>query len=396
MTARPLKVLFVHSSSEMYGSDRCLYELVRGIDKKRFVPIVVLPSGGALSGMLRDMGIAVYLTDPWVMRKGTFRSARLAPYMLKLPVSVLRLMRIIARESVSIVYSNTSVMIGPALAAYIMRRPHICHIRELYEGYPGLSRLYGPFLCASSKRIIAISNAAASLVDGRCRKKVEVVYDGIALDRFIDAPRRVPDIVSEWRRQGRIIVSDIGRISPIKGQELFIESARECMRHDRGLRFLIVGDVFKGNEQFLMRLRDTVRRYDLQDIVLFTGFVQDVDDFIASSDIIVLSTLIPEGLGQIVMEGMAAGRVVIAPDKGGPTELIRNGTDGILYMAGDRDSLTKAIMDTAADPVSRKAIGEQARHTAERRFGVQKNIAAVEKEIADAADQNGDRGAGSA
>ncbi len=381
MTARLLKVLFVHSSSEMYGSDRCLYELIKGIDRERFVPVVVLPFEGLLSGKLKDLGVTVYLADPWVLRKGTFRSIRILLYVLKLPVSVLRLMRIIRKESVEVVYSNTSVLVGPALAACIMHRPYICHLRELYDSHARLAKPYGKFLCATSKKILAISWAAASTVDRVCRKKVAVIHDGIALERFINATHRIPGIIATWKQQGCVVVSDIGRVSLIKGQALFIEAAKECAQHDRSLRFLIVGDVFKGNEQLMAHLKDTVRRYDMQDIVLFTGFVQDVDDFIAGSDIIVLSTIITEGLGQVVMEGMAAGRGVIAPDRGGPVELIRHGTDGILYRAGDKDSLVRAILGAAADPTSMARIREQARLKAEKEFGVKKNVAAIEDAI---------------
>ncbi len=49
----------------MYGSDRCLYELLRGIDKEQFVPAVVLPFEGELSEKITALGIPVSITDPW-------------------------------------------------------------------------------------------------------------------------------------------------------------------------------------------------------------------------------------------------------------------------------------------------------------------------------------------
>jgi glycosyltransferase involved in cell wall biosynthesis len=377
----PVKILFVHSSSEMYGSDRCLYELVKRIDKGEFVPVVVLPFEGELSKRFRVSGITVYITDPWVLRKSTFRSIRVISYLLKLPVSVLKLIRIIRKERISVVYSNTSVVIGSGLAAFIMRRQHICHIRELYDDYPLLSRFYRFFLCRFSQRIIAISNAAASFVNPACPKKLSVVYDGIALDRFVQATHKIPDTLSEWKRQERIVVSNIGRVSPIKGQELFVTAAKECAEHDSNLRFLIIGDVFKGNEQFMLHLHDMVNTCGMQDVLLFTGFRDDVDSFIFSSDLIVLSTIITEGLGQVVMEGMTAGKVVIAPDKGGPVELIEDGVDGILYNSGNHNALAEAVLKAAGDPALRKSIGEKAKSKAGKQFGIQNNIAAIEQVI---------------
>jgi glycosyltransferase involved in cell wall biosynthesis len=369
----------------MYGSDRCLYELLKRIDKEQFIPVLVLPFEGALSEKSRSLGITVYITDPWVLRKGIFHSIKFILYLLKLPLRALRLILIIRKEHISVVYSNTSVIIAPAVSAFIMRKPHICQIRELYDNYPRLSLFYRSFLCVFSQKIIAISNAAASLVHTTCPRKVTVVYDGIALDRFSVTDRKIPDTISEWKQQKRIVVSNIGRVSQIKGQELFIDSARECIKHDGNLRFLIIGGVFKGNERFMQHLQDRVKAYGMEETIMFTGFRDDVDDFMTGSDIIVVSTVITEGLGQVVMEGMAAGKAVIAPDRGGPAELIEHGIDGILYHPGNRDALAQAILKTAGDPAFRKSIGEKARSKAEKEFGIQNNIDAIEEILGETA-----------
>ncbi len=365
----------------MYGSDRCLYELLRGADKNQIWPEVVLPFEGELSEKLRALGIPVYITDPWVLRKGVFHSMQFLRYVLKLPVSVFRLARIIRNRHISVVYSNTSVIPGAALAAFVTRRPHIVHLREFYDNYPGLSPFYRSFLCLFSRRIVAISTAVAAFVKKSCPEKVIRVYDGIDLGRFTGTDSTVPDMLSSWKHENRIIVADIGRISPIKGQELFIDAARLCFEQHPDLRFLVVGGVFRGNESYLERLQARVRALGLQNAVLFTGFRRDADDFIRNSDIIVLSTLISEGLGQVVMEGMAAGKAVVAPDKGGPVELIEHETDGILYEAGSIDALARSVLRLADDSVFRKSLGKNARDKAHRQFGIQNNIQAIERII---------------
>jgi phosphatidylinositol alpha 1,6-mannosyltransferase len=85
------------------------------------------------------------------------------------------------------------------------------------------------------------------------------------------------------------------------------------------------------------------------------------------------------------MEGMAAGKAVIAPDRGGPAELIEHGIDGILYHPGNRDALAQAILKTAGDPAFRKSIGEKARSKAEKEFGIQNNIDAIEEILGETA-----------
>lgn len=365
----------------MYGSDRCLYELLRGIDKEQFVPAVVLPFEGELSEKITALGIPVSITDPWVLRKGVVHSTRFLRYLLTLPVSIVRLARIIRNGRIDVVYSNTSVIPGAALAAFVAHRPHIVHLREFYDNYPGLSPFYSLFLCLFSRNIVAISSAVAAFVKKRCPGKVTRVYDGIDLERFGTEPHAVPDVLSAWKHERRIIIANVGRISPIKGQELFIDAARVCMDHTTGLRFLVVGGVFRGNEPYMELLRKRAASLGMQNTLLFTGFRDDADDIIQNSDIIVLSTIISEGLGQVVMEGMAAGRAVVAPGKGGPLELIEHGTDGIIYEAGSSDALARALLGLAADPALMKSIGEKAREKARRHFGIRDNIQALERII---------------
>ncbi|MGC8580188.1 MAG: glycosyltransferase [bacterium] len=377
-----VKILFVHSSSEMYGSDRCLYELLKRIDKKQFTPVVVLPFEGILADKLRAAGIAVYITDPWVLRKGVFHGLKFVLYLLRLPISIFRLIQIIRKERISVVYSNTSVILGGALSAFIMRRPHIFHIRELYDNYPKLSVFYKYFLCSFSKKIIVISKSVAEFVRNTCYKKVNVIYDGIAIERFNNT-HHIPDMLSAWVQRGYVIVSNIGRISKIKGQELFIDVAHMIAKQNEHVRFLIVGDVFKGNEQYMGYLRSLIHKYNMDEIIMFTGFRDDIDDFINYSNIIVVTTLITEGLGQIVMEGMAAGKVVIAPSRGGPAELIENGKDGILYRSGDHNALAEALSKAVNNPELRRAIGQKAKTKAEECFDISQNVRNIDGIIKD-------------
>jgi glycosyltransferase involved in cell wall biosynthesis len=58
---------------------------------------------------------------------------------------------------------------------------------------------------------------------------------------------------------------------------------------------------------------------------------------------------------------MAAGLPVIAPDAGGPAEIIRNDVDGILVPSCDTAALATALRRLAADPALRRRLGDAAR-----------------------------------
>ena len=80
---------------------------------------------------------------------------------------------------------------------------------------------------------------------------------------------------------------------------------------------------------------------------------------------LVHASLTPEPFGQVVLEGMAAGLAVIAPDEGGPATLIADGVTGRLFRPRDADALAAAMRALRDDPQARKRLGESARQAAE-------------------------------
>src|SRR2546430_15594658 len=73
MSAPVMRLLVLHSSNELYGSDRVLLSLVRGLDPLRFEPIVILPDdvpgGGTLAEALSKVGAEVHVRSLAVLRR---------------------------------------------------------------------------------------------------------------------------------------------------------------------------------------------------------------------------------------------------------------------------------------------------------------------------------------
>jgi glycosyltransferase involved in cell wall biosynthesis len=65
----------------------------------------------------------------------------------------------------------------------------------------------------------------------------------------------------------------------------------------------------------------------------------------------------PEQIGQVVLEGMAAGLTVVASAAGGPAEVITNGIDGILTSPGDIGELAAALRRVHDDAALRAQLG---------------------------------------
>ena len=80
---------------------------------------------------------------------------------------------------------------------------------------------------------------------------------------------------------------------------------------------------------------------------------------------LVHASVIPEPFGQVVIEGMAGGLAVLAPNEGGPAEVIDDGVTGRLFASRDEGSLAAAMKALATDPAARRRLGEAASRAAE-------------------------------
>ncbi len=81
-----------------------------------------------------------------------------------------------------------------------------------------------------------------------------------------------------------------------------------------------------------------------------------------------------ESAGVVIAEAMAAGKPVIATNRGGMPDLVENGYTGILVEYGDVEALAAAIVRLLRDPVLSERLGRCAREKSRARFSI-KNVA---------------------
>ncbi len=182
--ARP--ILFVHPSDELYGSDRCLLSVIRSLPD-RYRAIVALPTdvaySGSLSRELRAIGAQVHGCNMLVLRRAYLRPAALAQLGWRCVVGAWSLARLIRRERVALLHSNTVVVPCGAIAASMMRVAHLWHVHEILMAEPRAVRVASRMaLAIVPGRIIAVSRASARSISSSSPKspaKLSVVYNGV-------------------------------------------------------------------------------------------------------------------------------------------------------------------------------------------------------------------------
>lgn len=263
--------------------------------------------------------------------------------------------------------------IGPAVFVTNAVKPHIigaltCKQKDvplIWYMHDGLEerRVSRKLLALLSRRCdmaVCISEYVAAQLREYVSASVpaQVVYNIVDLSRF--HPKAVPPADL---RKGRdeIWFGMVGAITPLKGHDIFLETAERVLRQLPQAVFLIVGSnpyVTEAGLQYEDLLRRRVGSSSLLGRVKFVGFRDDVPSVLSQLDVLVQPNRGPEGLGRSVLEAMACGVPVIAVDKWGPAELVEHGRSGLLFPPRDAEKLASHMLTLARNEALRKAMGQ--------------------------------------
>lgn len=351
-------ILFINGVAERGGGEVVLQNTVTHLDLQRFRPVVVFLRPGSLVAEFQQAGITTYLINA-----GRFSNPLLTVW------TIVRLLSLVKREKIDIVQSaGGKCHLYGGMVAFIRRKPAILLLQE-NSARPGKWDVLAKFV--PTRMIITNSN----LTMQTARKffpKVEVgrAYPGVETGRFETTSN--PQLRAELGLQpNHVAIGIFARLQHWKGVHVFIDAA-DLVRHQfPQARFFIVGDTLFGMEaNYRTDLQAQIARLGVQEWVQMLGYRQDVPELMRAMDVIVSSSVLPEGFGITVVEAMLTGRAVVASAHGGPTEIIHDKQDGFLVPPGDAQALADQLLKLITDPQLRQQTGQQARASAISRFSV--------------------------
>jgi hypothetical protein len=192
------------------------------------------------------------------------------------------------------------------------------------------------FIYNEFDKVISISQKTeTNLIEWLKLKKNEkftVIENGIDTKKFnIAKPYSKEKLVSKCN-DDNIFVTMVGRFSEQKDQKTLIKAINKV---NKNVHLLLVGE-----GKFLDEHKEYVNNLGLKDRVHFLGFRNDIERILKTSDIVVLSSFW-EGFGLAAVEGMAAGKPVIASDVSGLREVVEGA--GLVFEQGNEKELADII-----------------------------------------------------
>jgi glycosyltransferase involved in cell wall biosynthesis len=236
--------------------------------------------------------------------------------------------------------------------------PLVWCAREGLEDRP-LSRLVLRLVGRRCDGVIAISRYVAGEMRPIVRGPIHVVRN------IVHVPERRPALPDDLAKgDGEVWLGVVGALTPLKGQDLFLDAAARIAAEVPAARFLVVGGEPYRSEaglRFAATLKARACALGIAERTRFLGERDDAVAVIAHLDALVQPNRGPEGLGRVVLEAMACGVAVVGVDRWGPRELVVDGETGLLVPPGDVGALAERMRRLANDPALRTRLGAAAR-----------------------------------
>ena len=150
---------------------------------------------------------------------------------------------------------------------------------------------------------------------------------------------------------GPLTVALISRMIREKGVEEFIMAIRDLSSKGLNVRGILVGRPDPGNKGSLTE--SEINELTKNSSVDYLGHQDRILDTIVASDIVCLPSRYGEGIPKVLLEVACVGRPIVSSRVPGPTDLIREGRDGLLVDPGDHSALSEAIGFLAENPEKR-------------------------------------------
>jgi glycosyltransferase involved in cell wall biosynthesis len=359
-----VKVLYVTSLlNRMGGAEKNLVDILLNINRKEFSPGVLALVGGELTDWLTEKGIKVEVNNLHkIISLDALKKGRLLYNFLKKE-----------KIDVMVTYHHDADIWG-GIIARLAGVPVISSRRDMgYQletkhiwFYRLFNRIFSHFITVSD----AVKNEIVKR-EWINPEKVVTIHNGLKIELY-DQTKKKEKLTDELGlKHGKIVIGMVASFRPIKGQEFLVETVGILVEEFPDIQVVIVG---YNDTEYFQKILTRIEALHLQDYFIFTGNRNDVQDILHLFDIFVISSL-HEGFSNAIIEAMAAGKPVLAPDSGGNAEAVEDGETGLLFKPCDSSSLAKKLRELLENKISRIRMGNNGREAVEKKFLLEQMIA---------------------
>jgi glycosyltransferase involved in cell wall biosynthesis len=371
-----MKILVVENepSSRRGGQEWCLLETCRGLAQRGHqIDLVYIKAGDLLDQyqnfchqILQVRGFRIDRQRPLT-----------APRFLQSILQTLKL-------KPDLIYTNHyNDIFFTSLLARLKRLPLVCHLHVFPPRQFGIQCEVS---LSAVTQFITVSQATRSayLQAGFAPQTLEVVYNGINLDRFNIQPDRPSTRQHLSIPPNAFVVLYAGRLDPPKNIEMLLESFSRLNLPPDQARLLIAGSPVNhatptDAQAYVRSLHELSDRLHITPSIHWLGSRSDLPQIYRAADVTVLPSLLPDTFGLVLAESMACGTPALGLRYGGIPEVLSNGFESFQFTVNDTAGLTDRLRSLQNWRTQTPDLSQRCRTHTEQHFSSEQSIARIEQ-----------------
>ncbi len=311
-------------------------------------------------------GYAEALRGDVKLKRGVYA---LAPFAIA--SSFNKLMQLTAREKFDVVHAHWVLPNAPAaaLVARLRKLPLVISMHGSDVFMAEKNRAFGAAARWCFDNAAWITACSDELMQrafaiGADENKTELIPYGADAKAFHVHPQDAARVRAQLHlEKNDVMILAVGRMVYKKGFEFLVRAMPQILQDAPHARLVLVG-----YGDLRQELESQARALGLNGHVTFAGRVprQEIPAYFAASDIVSVPSVRDDagnvdGLPNVLLEGMAAGKAIVASNIAGFPDVIENETSGILVQEKNADAIASAIVRLARDETLRARLGTHAR-----------------------------------
>ena len=356
-------ICFFNSAKTWGGGEKWHYDIATRLHAKGYKVIVITNKKSELFLRLSESEIKTY-------------SVKISNYSFLNPFKAKKVAAILKNEHVSTIIINLPSdlkVAGPVsrkagVTKVIYRRGSAIPIKNKLSNRILFKNYIDEIIANSEATKNTILSNNPTLFD---KNKINVIYNGIILDeKEID---NVNPIYT--RKNNELIIGNAGRFVKQKNHPFLIQLVSKLKEENINSKLLLAG-----SGKLESDIRALVKQLNVEDKIVFTGFIENIDNFMESIDIYILPSLW-EGFGYVLVEAMLHKKPVIAFNLSSNPEIIEDKKTGFLTEPNNLEEITNKIKLLATNQELREKMGIDGEKRVKTLFTIERVVEEIEKTV---------------
>lgn len=243
-------------------------------------------------------------------------------------INTLKLARVLKREKPCLLIANNGKEYVNALIAGKISKVKVAFFRHMERMREWTVRKfvfpYVDFFFAVSEHV-----KKNLVMEGVNPEKIEVIYNTVDQGKFY------------WREKPKDVINIlfVGKLDEGKGVFDLFTALTMLLKEGKTIKGIFVGDGKAKKD-----LETLIRKENLEDRIILTGYVKDVEKYYQISHVCVIPSKEREAFGRVALEALACGCSLVVSNIGGIKEAVVEGYNGYVFEAGNREDLYKKLL----------------------------------------------------